>query len=429
MSRSESARLERHLRRLDAGTCAALVADLWAARGFETRREGPLVTATRRGTTTTFHAVTGVRAGSAPDAAVDVVVAPDGGRAGRRVAAATGADLFGAADLSRALRYAVDPATADAICERHLGAPPADLRPPLPTRAWRGLGAVSGGAAPAVLAAILLVFAGVAFAAPFVGTAGDAPSPPAGATEAVGAASGVDASGGNASGPAAVPGLGARRIADVDALAAAHDRGLERQSYTLRYDYHGPRGWGAGRGPIHRRTEATVAGERFDLVTTVTARGTVVETKRVYHDGEGWYVSDGGDYRYIPDRGGAPSMENDPGELRRILVYRYLSTPSSTVVGPVVRDGETLYRVVGRGRPEGMPYVDALNYTVRAHVDRNGVVRDLTARYALATDDGRAAVTVAVRHDRLGETTVTPPDGIGGADDGREAGDGDERLD
>ncbi|MFB6304437.1 MAG: hypothetical protein ABEH47_04675, partial [Haloferacaceae archaeon] len=410
MNRSAAARVERHLRRLDADACAALVADLWAARGFDVRREGRRVTATRRGTTTAVHVATGVRAGGVPGGRVDVVVAPDGGRAGRRLAEATGADLLDAADLRRTLRYAVDAATAADLCVRHLGARPADLRPPLGERLRNRTRVGSGSAMPALVAVVLLVLAGGAFAVPHVGTAGDAATPAGdgtGATEA-------GAAGANGSGAASVPGLSAERIADVDALAAAHERGLEGRSYTLRYDYRGPPDWGVGRGSIHRHTEATVDGERFFLSTTVEADGVRVDGKSVYHDGEGWYVAGGpdDDYRYIPESGGAPSVESDPSELRRILVYRYLSTPSTTVVGPVVRDGETLYRVEGHGRPEGMPYVDALDYSVRAHVDRSGVVRSLTATYALETDGGRTTVTVSVRHERLGETTVTPPAGV-----------------
>lgn len=427
MNRDEAALVERHLRRLDAAESAALVDDLWAARGFETRREGALVVATRRGTTTTLYAVDGVRAGTLPDRGVDVVVAPDGGRAGRRVAAATGAELLDAGDLRLTLRYAVDPAVAAALCERHLGARPGDLRPSLAARVGGRLGATSVSALPAVLAVALVVLAGGAFAVPHVEPADDATAtttPVVGATGAI-----QPATAANESGAAAVPGLDGSRIVDIDALARAHDRGLDGRAYTVRYDYRGPPDWPGGGGVIHRHTEATVDGERFRLSTTIEANGTRLGGKTVYRHGEGWYIADGGpgdeDYRYIPESGGAPFIENDPEELRRVLVYRYLSTPETTVVGPVVRDGETLYRVDGYGRPEGMPYVDALNYTVRAHIDGQGVVRDLNATYAVETDERRLAATVTVRHTRLGETVVTRP---AGADRGGDR-DGDERLD
>lgn len=427
MNRAEAGRVERHLRRLDARACAELVADLWDARGFDVRREGPLVTATRRGTTRTLYAVGGVRAGALPDRHVDVVVAPDGGRAGRRVAAATGAELLDASDLRRTLRYAVEPPVAAALCERHLGARPAALGPPVAERVRGLLGETPVRAAPAVLAAVLVVLVGVAFAVPHVGTTDGTAGTTTPAVGATGAVRPTTAA--NGSGAAGVPGLDGRRIVDVDALAAAHDRGLDDRSYAVRFDYRGPPDWSVGRDRIHRHTEATVEGDRFVLSTTIEAGDGTLGGKSVYHDGEGWYVADSPDveegYRYIPARGGAPSMDRDPAELRRILVYRYLSTPSSTVVGPVVRDGETLYRVEGYGRPEGMPYLDALNYTVTATVDRNGIVRDLTARYALETNEGRMTVVVTVRHERIGEATVTRPPGADrGGDD-----DGDERLD
>jgi len=73
----DTAVLEYHLRHLDEEDLAALVADLYAARGYGTTREGGLVRATTGGET--LRVWVPQAAGTAqPDPPVDAVVTLDG---------------------------------------------------------------------------------------------------------------------------------------------------------------------------------------------------------------------------------------------------------------------------------------------------------------------------------------------------------------
>ncbi|MFC6988927.1 hypothetical protein ACFQJD_09770 [Haloplanus sp. GCM10025708] len=75
----------------------------------------------------------------------------------------------------------------------------------------------------------------------------------------------------------------------------------------------------------------------------------------------------------------------------------------------VERRGHRVFRVVGRGQPTGFDVYRVENYTVVAHVDSRGFVRNLTARYLRRTDDGPIRVVVEVTYGRVGTTTVTSP--------------------
>lgn len=420
--------VERHLRRLDAAACRALVADLWAARGFETRTDGDAVVATRRGESRVLYPLPNPRIGSPsrPDRPVDVVVAPRGSRAAERIAADHGARVVDAAGLRDALLYGTDRETAATLCERHLGARPADLRPPLRTRVRERAAAVSSAEATAlvgVLAVLLvggLVGAGATGPAAAPATAGGAGggAAPDGATD-VGeaeAAKTPTARPSWPSGPRAVPGLDDDGIQDLFVLAAAHDRALRNRSYTLWVDYHGARGSGPNATRTHRDTDVAVEGDRYLAVTSVGESDGVDGGDRevvgvVFHDGTGQYVASSLDrnasYRRV-EGGGLPFDPTDPTATRRTLVRRYLSTPETTVSGRAERDGRIYYRVVGRGQPIGLDRQGVHNYTVVALVGPEGLVIDLTATYTI--DVGQ---NVSVRREwtygRIGATSVDPP--------------------
>lgn len=352
---AERERIEARLRRLDADEFAAVVADLWTARGFDVRREGETVTVTRRGVTRTLYPAPGGDISSEAARPVD------------------------AADLTTALRYAVPPATAAAVCDRHLGAPPAALALPLSVRVRRSAGPLS--AATVVLTlALFVAFATV-----------PTPTAPDGQTTTAGSAA---------------PGLGAEGVTDLEALSLAHARTLSNRTYTIQYAYAAPAPWGDRTTRIRREATATVAPDRFVLSTRVGQDGVWTTNRTVYHDGSNWYVADhvSGAYRRVPEGVGALSFVGEPGALRRTLVPTYLSTPQTSVTR--VDDG---YRVVGRGLSDGVDAEGARNYTVRARVDGRGVVRSLAVSYLVPTAAGPEEVVVTADYDQVGSATVVAP--------------------
>lgn len=421
--------VECRLRGLDAAACAALVADLWAARGFETRHAGDVVVATRRGESRTLYPLPHSRIGSPPrpDRPVDVVVDPQGRRVAREVAAEHGARVVDAAGLRDTLFYGLDRDTAADICERHLGARPADMRPPLATRLrTRATPSGSVGATALLGVVAVLVVGGFVTAGTPGLTAGPAdgsdgtPTPTVAGT---GDRSRADVTTGTPrpnpswpTGPGTVPGLDEDGIRDLFVLTAAHERALRNRSYTLWVDYYGVRGDGANVTRTHRDTDIAVDGGRRLAVTSVGAPGGIEDSDRevvrvAYHDGERRYVASSfdSDARYRRTEGSGLQFDpTDPTAVRQTLVRRYLSTPETAVTGRVERDGRSYYRVVGRGAPAGLDREGVHNYSVVALVGPEGFVVDVTATYTI--DVGR---NVSVRREwtygRVGVTTVDPP--------------------
>lgn len=309
-----------------------------------------------------------------------LLLAPDGDACfdtdGRRVDATV---------LTTALRYAVPPAVTTTLCERHLGVPPEALAPPLSVRIRQSAGALS-------VATVLLAVA----VAVVVVSGGPGPVPTT-----------TDSSTTETAGSSRAPGLGAREVTDLSALSLAHTRALANQSYVLRYACRGPSTWGSGDTQVRREATATVAGDRFILSTRVGQNGTWTTNRTVYHDGSNWYVADhrSGAYRRVPEGVGALSFVGGPEELRQTLVPTYLSTPETRVN----RNGDR-YEVIGRGLAGGVNREGARNYTVRAEIDRDGVVRALTSEYLVPTETGPKAVVVAVSYDRVGSERITPPE-------------------
>ena len=435
--------LAHHVRRLDSGACAALVADLWRARGYETRREGRDVVATGRDGTLR------IRVGSTGGTAdpPDVLVSPRVGR-GAREAAAADVRVVDAEGLARMLRYAVSPETARTLCERHLGAPPEDLRPPTRERLRARLAAlraattaVDAGDSPVAPASflgavlVLLVVGAVAGVA-FTGSPGSIGADGDGAVDALSVPESTPVgdtvvvtptptpTAGAADGPppnaSVVPGLTDDGVADLSALAAAHARSLLGRSYTLWMDTYRPPPGDRDGEPKQFDTDVAVSGDRFLIEENVGDDETRRHLRTVYHDGEAWHVANetaaGTVYTRVTPRGGmAPLPALNPDNVALGLVAKYLSTPETAVEGRIsgnARDGTgspTLYRLVGRGTPPTMDANEVRNYTAIALVDRDGLVRDLTVRYTVVDGEETYRVREEWTYGYLGETTVDPP--------------------
>jgi hypothetical protein len=409
--------VESRLRRLDGEALAALVADLWAARGFETRRAGGVVVATRDGRTSRI-AVRGL--GGPTDGPVDVAVDPRGRRARRGAAGSadrTGARVVDAAALREMLWYAVDRETAATLCERHLGTPPDRLAPPLAVRLRRRLrvpslpdgrdrrrgprSPFSGprsaplSRSPVALAVALVLLAGVAGAAGVALT--DDGRVRGGATptaEPTAAAVPSDTPRPVFPGLAAVPGVTAAGVTDPAALAAAHDRALGDR-YSLWIDVYRPAD-GAPNSTVRQRdVDVSVAGDRYLLEAALERDRGDRPLLAVYDDGERLYVTDyrNGtvERRALPANATSPATVPSPDVLRRVIVTRYLSTPRTNVSTVVEEDGRQYYRVVGTGAPAG-DLAGVTDYTVVALIDGRGLVADLSARYVVETPEGRVPV-------------------------------------
>ncbi len=393
------------LRRLDAGTIAALVADLWAARGYETTRDGARVVAATDGSAVV------VRVGRGADERPPDVVVSLGGRD----PAPPGGRVVDATDLAEMLLYAVDGPTTGALCTRYLGGPPEALAPSRGVRdrlagfgAWRLARPVVGrrGARIAVLIVAVAALVGV------LSWGGAPPAAPTGETGAL--SGGVDtpaavpsATTTPATRAAAVPGLAADGVANLTALAAAHERGLAAGSFTAWVDRYYTRTDGTR---VQRDVDVAVTADRSLTVVTVEDDGGQTTVLAVYDDGEARYAAEPAADRYRRLDPGESVEFGVPGPttLRREVVARYLSTPTTRVSGAVTRDDETAYRVVGTG-PPSVPALDGVrNYSVVALVDERGVVRELTARYVPAGDDA-TPVRFEVTFDRLDATRVEPP--------------------
>jgi len=425
-------RVAYHVRRLDADGLAALVADLWEARGYETTRDGSDVLA--RGGDGSVRVRVAPGGGVSPDAPADVAVAPDGhggdgdGDSVRTVDATAVAELLG---------YAIDRGVARDICDRHLGAPPAELPPPLSDRLRERAGALSS-VTPAVLGigALAVVFViGIGGVAVTPGPAGESLSAsdpgtvpdtsPLSDGHAAGI-KGIETDGEkdrsrtslNKSGDGTLPpGVSESGIEDVDALAAAHERAIANRSHTVWVDWYRPRNLRPNGTRIKRDIDIASEGDRYLIETENEVDGERTRSGAIYNDGSGLYVATwnetdgryGRVFRITPRQNNVPTPES----VRTRLVTRYLSTPRTNVTGVVERDGQRLYRVVGTGRPNTTSAVTIRNYTVEALVDSRGFVRDVTVRASVehpdTTPERAFRVKREITYGRVGSTTVEPP--------------------
>lgn len=424
MTRLSSTRLAVHLGRLDHERLTAFIADLWAARGFETAVDGTVVVAERDRDRTTIYPVSRsrLRGVSPPGQSVDVVVAPGAGLRARRYAARAEARLLTTADVRELLLFAIDPDDLTTICERYFGASPTDLRLPVGRRiltAVRSRGGKDLGASVVTGLVVLVVVAGVAgiaITAEGPSRAGDpvgvsTPSDPTDVEPLVANATPVVIED-EVHFPIEPPGLDRSGITDRTALSAAHDRGLRNRSYTIWIDLHRPRNGDANTTRIKRDIDVTVEGDQYRVTTTIEGSSTRDQQRvlDLYNDGTARYAAQHRgevvDYGRLA-RNESTTVLPEPPELRRSMVDTYLSTPETDLTGIETRERRTYYRVIGNGTPWGLPGVH--DYQVTAMVDTDGIVRELTAEYVVSTPGGRYPVRLEITYDDLFWTTVEAP--------------------
>lgn len=432
MTGGQQAVVESRLGRLDAAGCRSLVADLWAARGFTTREDGNVVVATRDGAETVIYAVGRRRLGSppAPDRPVDTVVAV-ADEHHTPAAVEAGARLLDAADLRKMLFYAVDRETTAALCERHLGARPDQLRPPLRDRVRgraRETPVRTRGVVTAALVTLALVGLG-AGALVLTDPAGTDASPDAAtsAPEEVvtvtvtserddlnAAPASTEATDGVTDESLLPPGMNETGITNLSALGDAHERAVGNRSYTLWLDLYRSEAREPGGERVQRDMDIAVAGDRYLLRTEMeNESGHRQPVQTVYHDGDGWYVAahDNATTSYRRMSSKPTMLTPEPARLETMLVASYLSAVETTVT-QVDRNGEVRFQITGDGQPTTRRSQTVHNYSVTATVTPEGLVRDLALSADIRTRSGSRDVRFEVTYGRFGETTVEQPDWV-----------------
>lgn len=418
--------VDAHLARLDTDVRRAFVADLWAARGFETTIDDAVVVARHSGESLVVYPVPRrrFRRVRPPVCPVDIVVAFDAVPAW-----ATARDdvrVVAPPDLREMLRYALDPADTESIYRRHLGDAPAALTASLSLRTRQRLDALYGveesvtvTVVVTLVAVVVLVLAGsnALFAAdgtePLLGAANSSdsfgadvvtPEPTSQSTRA------ATVSAPPAVGPVdTVPGVGPDGVTNLTALALAHDRELG-DSYTLWTDRYRPQNGVPGAPRTQRDTDMTVDGDRYLVEETFETGEERRLVRVVYFDGTDWYVddrsTDTASVRWV--NGSSGDVAPNPHHLRRTLVTRYLATPTTDVTERSYVGRDTRYRLEGEGTPPTFT-ADVYNYSFVAFVGERGLVHEATVDFTVVTVEGSYRLRFEWTYGEFGAATVTEP--------------------
>lgn len=229
-------------------------------------------------------------------------------------------------------------------------------------------------------------------------------------------------------GSTVAPGVWADGQIDAETLADAHRTAMRNRSFVWR---------------THRNFSATVANVTRQ---TTTRRLLVVENRtRYYRDvrspADPW--ADPGFTRHSEySNGTARFIRRDALEWYEERYYRAPVTPrgpalTNATAAPIERylDVETVtvttiandsgprFRLVGR-QPAGTWGDSIRNYTVRALVTPDGLVRSVAVSFTFAESGSVERVRYEASFERLGDVTVSPPDWLPAArnqsaDDGR----------
>lgn len=421
--------LEARVRGLDSESLAAFVTDLWTARGFETERDGAVVTA-RRGEETHIVYIVPGRAGTPSVETthpVDVVVAAGGKRTGETIAAELNARFVDAGGLTEMLRYAIERDVAADLCERHFGAAPGALTFPPRERVRRAVEELEVETVMTVLLAVCVVAVGAGAVVGLIGpgvagggtpdeaavTPGTVTSPGGDGPRTVTVAAGSSPTETGVSTPESVPGVSEIGISNASRLAQAHAATVERtSSYTIWFDYYAPENASTER--VQYDVDVRVDGQQaFVQTSREPAGGTRSLLSTIYFDGRDRYrVEDGGGKRTRLDNRTPTATPRAvpflrPGKMVRL----YLATPESAVTAAGSDEFGERYRLQGTGRPVGLPDT-VRDYEMTAIVDARGVVWMFEAEFSIPRDsdsDGvsdRKHVRLTWTYDRINSTEI-----------------------
>ncbi|MFB6211430.1 MAG: hypothetical protein ABEI76_07825, partial [Halobacteriales archaeon] len=420
------------LRELPTEQVVEFVADLWAARGYETRIEGQQVIATRDGDRrrlaidhgtsvwkrTAIRALGGRPRSSQPPDSVDVVVTTASQRRVRRLSARLEQEVIGIPTLRELLLYAISPPQADRLCWAYFDRP-AREQVVGGDASWvatrNGRLALLG-----VIGLTILMIAGgvvgtpttagwlgleppVSTATPRSQQAGQSPTgtptplptgiTPAPETEVFT----VRSSRGTPSLPA---GLSERGLSDPEALIDGHIEELAGRSYTWTITYRVISANVLIRGEqLLKRQEVIRVRRPSRYVTNVSGdRIRIGQTNPTANVSA--YATDG--YRYVKSSGpNGTSYRRTPLTYRldrtryavraRVLLAKYLWNNQSTTLRRDRRDGEPVYvvRLIETGN-ESQPT------TTTMVIGPDGVIRTLQRKSTIGQHDD---VTVIISFD------------------------------
>ncbi|KAB1187594.1 MULTISPECIES: hypothetical protein [Haloferax] len=388
-----------------------LVADIWAARGWETTVENSLVVA-RRGPQTEHVAIVsgrwfGVRP-SVPDDA-DVVVALD-----TIPASSPDVRIFSLDDLYELVRYGLPLETGDHLVETHFGVTLDDA--PSSGRGARSSFSARFDSSRSVLVVVavvaLLVFAIVATA----GVPGIAPRLGGGTDETQQTQPTTPVPTATPEPRAIAPGVTTAGVENATLLADAHRRVVANESYRWTIGYRESiAGDETGREvEVVHVEEPHVYNSEVQRVSWSGLRAYPRPTasEDSYADGAMRYSRRPNEPDGVAIRVLDPEVLDGPGRhairAERYIGW-YLSTERSRVVNSTVEDGVEVTRIEGSGND----FPRSRDYEFVAFVEESGFVRSMQVSYE--TRDG-LGVTVWFEYDAIGNTTVEPPAWLGPED-------------
>lgn len=423
--------LESRIRGLDAEGLTAFVIDLWAARGFETERNGAYVIARRGREKQVVYILTGRAATPSAETTrnVDVVVAAGRPKEGERLAAELDARFVDTADQVRMLRYASKRDVTAALCESHFGAAPEELTFPPQDRIRRAVGRLETRTVMAGILASLVVAVGagavfglagpgiVGYGAPDESTVADGTltsAAPAESTTST-AEGGSSPTGAGVTDSSLVPGVSDTGISNASRLARAHAATVSGMpSYTIWFDYYVPENGSTGR--VQYDVDVRVEAERISVQTSREGTaGNRSLLRTIYFDGTDRYVyvaeNRDDEFSRLDNRTPTATPRAVPFTRSAEMVRTYLATPESSVSAAGSGASGERYRLQGTGRPAALP-AGVAGYEMTAIVDERGFVRAFEAEFSIPRDshgDGvnrRKRVRLTWMYDRVNSTEV-----------------------
>lgn len=424
-----------HLRTLDEAGLAGLVADVWAACGWDVRVSSGTVVAEHDGGRERIRvhpagSVVGDLIGRGTPALADadaLVVARDTDRL-RTAAAAADVTYVPPTELRRRLLYAIPREHAERLYETHVGESLVESPGSAISDATGGNGSDSDGGVTRWATArtdrvVVTLFLLVALVVAGVGNAGyvsvggseQQAVTPAGQfdtatgtpTESTAGSAGEP----NGSDSAYPPGLSAGGVENATLLADAHLKKVLNRQYTLDVLFSGPPAATGFERWASVRWQLTVAGNR-NFVLSATYRGAAMDPRSIdrgsYADGVMFYrrVETPNGTRYTAMPAGAADA-SAYAYFGRMLVKRYLATSSSRVERVQTENG-TRYLVVATGTPDHLDE-RAAGYRARAWVTPEGRVVSLSVQYTTGSGGNVQPVRVGMEYRDYRTATVEEP--------------------
>jgi len=399
------------------------IADLWSARGYETRSEGRTVVATdpATGTDTRIRLVQAVGGQSSTEVLpshVDVLVA--GSYSIPEKLKQLDARVFDATDLRSMVLYAIDRERADELTREYFDQPVSDLIPDedstgvnvqdgtqtVPKHSILGVPKMTS-SGPQLRIGLVLFVAATLVVGVVIGAATGRLSHENGSGWTVGGGASHQST--STAATRYPPGIGPHGLRNLTQLLRSHRRIIENRPYHLVVRHDGSRGqvvtnarWISSRQTVHighdrsyYRVLGTVPPEtvgdspqRLSVVEYRTGSACERETSAALDSDRPTPTG----CEFLDEGDAAERFAQVVGTYLR----RYLDTSTSIV--QVVRSGnESRYRITATGNPDRIS-ADVTRYRAVATVNRSGFVTSLRVEYTWQRPDGPRQVQFELRY-------------------------------